>query len=178
MLQLCISPKTAYARAAGSRAQQTGHDQGRLDCCKLLPHSVSKTGQHSQTSACRYRHTSYHRQTKSQWARDDPAYVIICCCLVALAGTSYCVTYAPTPAHCPSAGCTALAPGPHPLLDLTSAQLLLPKLAGTLRGALLRGAGLPLRRFSRGLWDTVSTVVSAVLVDFLLVGCGIATAGW
>ncbi|KAK9830011.1 hypothetical protein WJX72_009176 [[Myrmecia] bisecta] len=82
MLQLCISPKTAY------------------------------------------RHTSYHKQTKNQWARDDPAFVVICCVLVATAATAYCVT------------------------------------------------------FSDGLWHSVLTVASAVLVDFLLVGWAIATAGW
>ena len=47
MLQLCISPKTAY------------------------------------------KHTSYHKQTKNHWARDDPAFVVICCGLVAAAATAY-----------------------------------------------------------------------------------------
>ena len=49
MLQLCISPKTAY------------------------------------------KHTSYHKQTKNHWARDDPAFVVICCGLVAAAATAYCL---------------------------------------------------------------------------------------
>jgi hypothetical protein len=49
MLQLCISPKTAY------------------------------------------RHTSYHKQTKNHWARDDPAFVVICCVGVALAALAYCL---------------------------------------------------------------------------------------
>ena len=34
------------------------------------------------------------------------------------------------------------------------------------------------RRFSDGLWHSVLTVLSAVVVDFLLVGMAIATAGW
>ncbi|EFN56073.1 hypothetical protein CHLNCDRAFT_22928 [Chlorella variabilis] len=51
MLQLCISPKTAY------------------------------------------RHTSYHKQTKNHWARDDPAFVVICCTLVALAALAYCLAF-------------------------------------------------------------------------------------
>eukprot|EP00877_Chromochloris_zofingiensis_P009945 jgi/Chrzof1/5203/Cz15g16070.t1 len=51
MLQLCISPKTAY------------------------------------------RHTSYHKQTKNQWARDDPAFVVVCCFLMMMAATAYCVTF-------------------------------------------------------------------------------------
>lgn len=82
MLQLCISPKTAY------------------------------------------RHTAYHKQTKNQWSRDDPAYVIICCLLVGVSALAYCAA------------------------------------------------------FGHELWHSFLTVVSAIVVDFLLVGCGIATAGW
>lgn len=82
MLQLCISPKTAY------------------------------------------RHTSYHKQTKNQWARDDPAFVIICSLLVAAAASAYCIT------------------------------------------------------FGHGLWHSLLSVLSAVLLDFLLVGFGIASVSW
>ncbi|KAK9832824.1 hypothetical protein WJX81_004711 [Elliptochloris bilobata] len=71
-----------------------------------------------------YRHTSYHKQTKNQWARDDPAFVVICCLLLAVAAAAYCAT------------------------------------------------------FSDGLWHSVLTVLSAVVVDFLLIGMAIATAGW
>ena len=49
MVQLCLSPKTAY------------------------------------------RHTSYNKQTKNHWARDDPAFVVICCGLVAAAAFVYCL---------------------------------------------------------------------------------------
>lgn len=38
---------------------------------------------------CRYRHTSYHKQTKNQWARDDPAFLFVTCCLLAAAATAY-----------------------------------------------------------------------------------------
>eukprot|EP00878_Enallax_costatus_P030192 GHUV01032853.1.p1 GENE.GHUV01032853.1~~GHUV01032853.1.p1 ORF type:complete len:305 (+),score=40.77 GHUV01032853.1:411-1325(+) len=82
MLQLCISPKTAY------------------------------------------RHTSYHKQTKNQWARDDPAFVVVLCLLVAMAATAYCVT------------------------------------------------------FGDNLWHSLLTILSAVVVDCLLLGIAIATAGW
>ena len=41
---------------------------------------------------CRYRHTAYHKQTKNQWARDDPAFVVLTSLLVAIAATAYCVT--------------------------------------------------------------------------------------
>mmetsp|Transcript_57125 Transcript_57125/g.180812 ORF Transcript_57125/g.180812 Transcript_57125/m.180812 type:complete len:255 (+) Transcript_57125:132-896(+) len=71
-----------------------------------------------------YRHTTYHKQTKNQWARDDPAFVVICCALVAIAATAYCVA------------------------------------------------------FGNGLWHSLLTVASAVLVDFLLLGCALATACW
>lgn len=40
-----------------------------------------------------YRHTSYHRQTKNQWSRDDPAFVIVTSALVAVAAGAYCATY-------------------------------------------------------------------------------------
>jgi len=82
MLQLCVSPKTAY------------------------------------------RQTSYHKQTKNQWARDDPAFVVVSCALLAAAGVAFCVT------------------------------------------------------FSDSLWHAVATIVSGVLVDFLLVGAAVATGCW
>lgn len=82
MLQLCVSPKTAY------------------------------------------RHTAYHKQTKNQWARDDPAFAVVCCVLVAVAASAYCIT------------------------------------------------------FGDSLWHSVLTVVSAVVVDFLLLGIVVATACW
>nr|BCL66126.1 uncharacterized conserved protein [Volvox africanus] len=82
MLQLCLSPKTAY------------------------------------------RHTSYHKQTKNQWARDDPAFVIVCCLLVAAASSAYCVT------------------------------------------------------FGDSFLESTIIVLSAVLVDFLMLGIAVATVCW
>ena len=38
-----------------------------------------------------YRHTSYHKQTKNHWARDDPAFVVVCCALVAVTAVAYCL---------------------------------------------------------------------------------------
>ena len=40
-----------------------------------------------------YRHTSYHKQTKNQWARDDPAFLVITSGFIAVASTAYCVAY-------------------------------------------------------------------------------------
>lgn len=82
MVQLCISPKTAY------------------------------------------RHLSYHHQTKHHWARDDPAFVVICCQLAAVASLAFGVM------------------------------------------------------FGRTVWQTLALMLSAVLVHFLAVGCGVATLGW
>lgn len=38
---------------------------------------------------CRYRHTSYHKQTKNLWARDDPAFVVLLSALVGLTSAIY-----------------------------------------------------------------------------------------
>eukprot|EP01025_Chloroclados_australasicus_P038426 TRINITY_DN3956_c0_g1_i1.p2 TRINITY_DN3956_c0_g1~~TRINITY_DN3956_c0_g1_i1.p2 ORF type:complete len:248 (-),score=0.07 TRINITY_DN3956_c0_g1_i1:620-1363(-) len=40
-----------------------------------------------------YRHVSYHKQTKNQWARDDPAFVLIQCLLLLGVGVAYCVAF-------------------------------------------------------------------------------------
>ena len=71
-----------------------------------------------------YRHTTYHKQTHNQWARDDPAFVVICSALVCCSATAYCVA------------------------------------------------------FGYSVWHSVLTVLSAVVVDFLLLGVAIGTAGW
>ncbi len=69
MLQLCYSPKTAYV------------DDG----CALCIVCVHTRSNHP----CRYRHSTYNKQTKNYWARDDPAFVVVCCQLVALAALAY-----------------------------------------------------------------------------------------
>ena len=40
-----------------------------------------------------YRHTTYRKQTKNQWARDDPTFVVLSCAFVALAAMGYCSMY-------------------------------------------------------------------------------------
>lgn len=61
--------------------------------------SLSTEALHAERCVCRkcvrprrYRHTSYQKQTKNQWARDDPAFVVICCLLLAVAAAAYCAT--------------------------------------------------------------------------------------
>ncbi|XRB08206.1 UNC-50 [Pycnococcus provasolii] len=71
-----------------------------------------------------YRHTTYHKQTHNQWARDDPAFVVICSALVSFSATAYCIA------------------------------------------------------FGYSVWHSLLTVLSAVVVDFLLLGVAIGTAGW
>ncbi|KAG4918842.1 hypothetical protein JHK85_057123 [Glycine max] len=44
-------------------------------------------------NGCSYQHTKYHKQTKNQWARDDPAFVVICCLLLAVATLAYCAAF-------------------------------------------------------------------------------------
>ncbi|CAI0557622.1 unnamed protein product [Linum tenue] len=46
-----------------------------------------------------YQHTKYHKQTKNQWARDDPAFVVICSLLLAVATLAYCAAYDHSPSH-------------------------------------------------------------------------------
>lgn len=49
---------------------------------------------------CRYRHTSYHKQTKNQWARDDPAFFVVTCFLLTVASLAYCIACG-SPLLCP-----------------------------------------------------------------------------
>jgi hypothetical protein len=46
-----------------------------------------------------YQHTKYHKQTKNQWARDDPAFIVICSLLLVVATVAYCVTYDHSSSH-------------------------------------------------------------------------------
>ncbi|KAG7022476.1 Protein unc-50-like protein, partial [Cucurbita argyrosperma subsp. argyrosperma] len=46
-----------------------------------------------------YQHTKYHKQTKNQWARDDPAFVVICSLLLAVATLAYCAAYDHSASH-------------------------------------------------------------------------------
>lgn len=46
-----------------------------------------------------YQHTKYHKQTKNQWARDDPAFVVICSLLLAFSTMAYCAAYDHSAGH-------------------------------------------------------------------------------
>ena len=46
-----------------------------------------------------YRQTSYHKQTKNQWARDDPAFVVILVYFLIVSVLAYAVAF-----HVPSVG--------------------------------------------------------------------------
>ncbi|XP_010928388.1 uncharacterized protein [Elaeis guineensis] len=40
-----------------------------------------------------YQHTKYHKQTKNQWARDDPGFVVILCLFLVVATSAYCAAF-------------------------------------------------------------------------------------
>ncbi|XP_075477442.1 uncharacterized protein LOC142518537 [Primulina tabacum] len=46
-----------------------------------------------------YQHTKYHKQTKNQWARDDPAFVVIFSLLLSVATMGYCAAYDHSAGH-------------------------------------------------------------------------------
>ncbi|CAN4112149.1 unnamed protein product [Withania somnifera] len=46
-----------------------------------------------------YQHTKYHKQTKNQWARDDPAFIVICSLLLVVASLAYCAAYDRSAGH-------------------------------------------------------------------------------
>ncbi|XP_029121963.1 uncharacterized protein [Elaeis guineensis] len=46
-----------------------------------------------------YQHTKYHKQTKNQWARDDPGFVVILCLFLVVATSAYCAAYGESLAH-------------------------------------------------------------------------------
>jgi len=40
-----------------------------------------------------YRQTTYHKQTKNRWSRDDPAFVVICSLFMAVSASAYCISF-------------------------------------------------------------------------------------
>lgn len=40
-----------------------------------------------------YKHTTYHKQTKNQWARDDPAFTVVCVLFLLIAAIAYSVAF-------------------------------------------------------------------------------------
>ncbi|KAK1629585.1 hypothetical protein QYE76_003900 [Lolium multiflorum] len=46
-----------------------------------------------------YQHTKYHKQTKNQWARDDPAFVVILILFLVFATSAYCAAFGESAAH-------------------------------------------------------------------------------
>ncbi|KAJ1485848.1 UNC-50 [Baffinella frigidus] len=40
-----------------------------------------------------YKNTSYHKQTKNQWARDDPAFTVLCALFLLVAAIAYTVAF-------------------------------------------------------------------------------------
>lgn len=48
-----------------------------------------------------YKNTSYHKQTKNQWARDDPAFTVLCVCFLFVAAIAYTVAFQVLPLTSP-----------------------------------------------------------------------------
>ncbi|XP_034582412.1 uncharacterized protein [Setaria viridis] len=46
-----------------------------------------------------YQHTKYHKQTKNQWARDDPAFIVILILFLMFATSAYCAAYGESASH-------------------------------------------------------------------------------
>ncbi|KAG6509152.1 hypothetical protein ZIOFF_034543 [Zingiber officinale] len=69
MLHLCTSPKVVYVSFSNA----------------VISNALSMH--------CSYQHTKYHKQTKNQWARDDPAFAVIFCIFLILATSAYCAAY-------------------------------------------------------------------------------------
>lgn len=55
-----------------------------------------------------YKHTSYHKQTKNQWARDDPAFVVIQSALLAVVAFIYAAFFSPAWSRTLSAALSAV----------------------------------------------------------------------
>ena len=91
-------------------------------------------------------------ETKNQWARDDPAFVVVTCALVAAAACAYCAAYA---AHRATVAWTWPERDAHKRTPLCVPS-----------------------RFAESFAHSLLTVVSAVLVDYLLLGVVLATSGW
>ncbi|CAO3615212.1 unnamed protein product [Mucor hiemalis] len=71
-----------------------------------------------------YRNIYYHKQTKNQWSRDDPAFVVLLITFLTIAAIVWSFTY------------------------------------------------------SYGFYDTIKTILSMVLIHFLLIGALISTITW
>lgn len=154
--------------------------------------------------ACRYRHTSYHRQTKDHWARDDPAFVVILAGLVALITAAYCLACVGSRAVllCFSlrdcigvwrsgvcwrrrgmytvgrdflAGGRGCAPIRLPCARRPCPAPPFP--AKQVPERLRPRASLP-ARFGPGFWKSLGIIALALARDFLLVGGAISLVGW
>ncbi|KAF7126572.1 hypothetical protein RHSIM_Rhsim11G0160100 [Rhododendron simsii] len=90
MLHLCTSPKIVYVYLTGIvvlvviwRMLMVGSDFLHVE----------------PNNGCSYQHTKYHKQTKNQWARDDPAFIVVCSLLLVVSTLAYCAAYDHSTAH-------------------------------------------------------------------------------
>ena len=81
-----------------------------------------------------YLHTMYRKQTKNRWARDDPAFVVITCALIAIVAALYGAFYA----H--SAGAVATLAARAVVVDFLGVGALVSTAAWVASNRFLRGA--------------------------------------
>ena len=91
MLYMCLAPSLVCAPCASALA---------LRATLTLPGCAATATQPiTNVRLCSARHLrpltaepAHRTETKNQWARDDPAFVVITCGLVAVAAFAYCAT--------------------------------------------------------------------------------------
>ena len=161
MINLCINPSVVCAPAAPRRCSAPGCPSPTPSEPRSRPAGTvtrrTINVRRSPLAPALPRHTPRRRrcrarggctETKNQWARDDPAFVVFSSLLVAIAAAAYCVACAP------SAAARARLQGPQRRRDARA------------------------RSFGDGLGGSVLTILSAVVVDYLLLGVVLATIGW
>jgi len=81
--------------SAAQRSAATGHYFRRAFRWRQmdLEYSLWQAASMCVNPKAVYRHTTYRKQTKNQWARDDPTFVVMSCVAVAVAAMGYCALY-------------------------------------------------------------------------------------
>ncbi|KAL8541490.1 hypothetical protein ACS0TY_002672 [Phlomoides rotata] len=122
-----------------------------------------------------YQHTKYHKQTKNQWARDDPAFVVMCSLLLSVSTIAYCAAYVSS---------TLYVMG-HWVLMLRSyvimVEILLTPLTTfvcSLIQFLILSSSLLCFRYDHSTAHAVFVVISVLLFHFLVTGAILATVCW
>lgn len=81
--------------AAAAKSAQTGHYLRRAFRWRQMDveYSLWQAAAMCVNPKAVYRHTTYRKQTKNHWARDDPTFVVLSCVAVGLAAIGWCTAY-------------------------------------------------------------------------------------